>query len=207
MTDTPPPVPVDPRLLEILVCPLTKGPLVYDRAAGELISNGAAPGISDPRRHPDHAGRRSAPAGRAARPGPGPGPGPGNGRASGAMTAGDAPPVPREIRLDRAERRLEVDFGPLGRFTFPAEFLRVNSPSAEVQGHGPGQRRLVAGRRLVGIAGVEPVGHYAVRLRFDDGHDTGIYTWNGLLEMGRDQDALWRDYLSRLAAAGLSRDP
>ncbi len=114
--------------------------------------------------------------------------------------------MPTELRLNRAERRLEVDFGVLGRFAFSAEFLRVHSPSAEVQGHGPGERRLVAGQRGVAITAIEPVGHYAVRLRFDDGHDTGLFTWDGLLAMGREQDALWADYLARLREAGMTRE-
>ena len=124
--------------------------------------------------------------------------------ARGGVSPG--PVVPNAVRLDRAARRLTVDFGALGAFDFPAEFLRVHSPSAEVQGHSPRERRLVAGRRGVGIAGLEPVGRYALRIRFDDGHDTGLYTWDGLLTLGRTQDALWQDYLQRLAQAGLGRD-
>ena len=114
-------------------------------------------------------------------------------------------PVPVSLRLDRAARRLEIDFGAAGRFALSAEFLRVNSPSAEVQGHGPGQQRLIAGKRAVGLTGIEPVGRYAVRLRFDDGHDTGLFSWDELLRLGREQDVLWRDYLARLAAAGQGR--
>ncbi len=117
-----------------------------------------------------------------------------------------AAPAPLGLRLERGGRLLEVDFGAAGHFEFSAEFLRVNSPSAEVQGHGPGERRLVSGRRRVAIAGIEPVGNYAVRLRFDDGHSTGIYSWDVLLTLGREQDALWADYLARLQAAGLRRD-
>ena len=116
-------------------------------------------------------------------------------------------PTPTEIRLRRAEKRLEVDFDDGARFALPAELLRVESPSAEVQGHGPGERRIVAGRRHVGILAVEPVGHYAVRIRFDDLHDTGIFSWDYLYGLGRDQDRIWRDYLAALAAQGLSRDP
>ncbi len=116
-------------------------------------------------------------------------------------------PTPVEIRLKRAERRLEVDFDDARRFAFPAELLRVESPSAEVQGHSPAQRRTVPGKRLVGIAGVEPVGHYAVRLLFDDGHDSGIFSWDYLYRLGQEQDRRWRDYLAALAAQGLSRDP
>jgi len=116
-------------------------------------------------------------------------------------------PTPTEIRLKRAERRLEVAFDDGSRFAFPAEFLRVESPSAEVQGHGPNERRTVPGRRHVGIIGVEPVGHYAVRLLFDDTHDTGIYSWDYLFRLGHEQTRRWRDYLAALAAQGLSRDP
>jgi DUF971 family protein len=92
---------------------------------------------------------------------------------------------PTEIRLLRAEKRLEIDFDDGARFSLPAEYLRVESPSAEVQGHGPGERKTVAGRRHVGILGVEPVGHYAVRIVFDDGHDSGLYSWDYLAELGR----------------------
>jgi DUF971 family protein len=114
---------------------------------------------------------------------------------------------PVEIRLKKAEKALEVDFDDGARFRYPAEFLRVVSPSAEVQGHGPSQRVTVPGRRHVGIIEVEPVGNYAVRLKFDDLHDTGIYSWSYLYEIGRDQEKLWADYLAALAAKGLSRDP
>jgi DUF971 family protein len=116
-------------------------------------------------------------------------------------------PTPTEIRLKRAEKRLEVDFADGYRFVFPAELLRVESPSAEVQGHGPGERRTVAGRRHVGILSVEPVGNYAVRLVFDDRHDTGIYSWEYLHRLGREQPQRWQAYLDALAAEGLSRDP
>ena len=116
-------------------------------------------------------------------------------------------PVPTEIRLKRAERRLEVDFDDGSRFAFPAEFLRVESPSAEVQGHSPSERRTVPGRRHVGITGLEPVGHYAVRILFDDTHDTGIFSWDYLYRLGQEQGQRWRDYLAALAAQGLSRDP
>jgi DUF971 family protein len=116
-------------------------------------------------------------------------------------------PAPTEIRLRRAERALEVDFDDGRTFSFPAELLRVESPSAEVQGHGPTERRIVSGKRLVGITGVEPVGNYAVRLSFDDGHDTGIYSWDYLYRLGEERDRRWRDYLAALAARGLSRDP
>jgi DUF971 family protein len=114
-------------------------------------------------------------------------------------------PVPTEIRLDRAARVLHVSFDDGVRFTLPAEYLRVESPSAEVQGHGPGQKTVLGGKRLVGITAVEPVGHYAVRLVFDDGHDTGIYSWDYLHELGSEQEARWSAYLAALTARGLSR--
>src|SRR5882757_9667720 len=114
-------------------------------------------------------------------------------------------PVPTEIRLDRAARVLHVSFDDGVRFSLPAEYLRVESPSAEVQGHGPGQKTVLGGKRQVGINAVEPVGHYAVRLIFDDGHDTGIYSWDYLHELGGEQEARWSAYLAALAARGLSR--
>jgi len=112
-----------------------------------------------------------------------------------------------EIRLKRAERALEVDFDDGRRFRYPAELLRVESPSAEVQGHGPSQKQIVAGRAHVGILELEPVGNYAIRIKFDDLHDTGIYSWTYLYELGEKQDALWAAYLEALAARGLSREP
>jgi DUF971 family protein len=114
---------------------------------------------------------------------------------------------PLEIRLKQAERILEVDFDDGTSFRFPAELLRVESPSAEVQGHGPTQKQIVAGRRHVGIIALEPVGNYAIRIKFDDLHDTGIFSWRYLYELGVRQDALWQAYLDALAARGLSRDP
>jgi DUF971 family protein len=119
----------------------------------------------------------------------------------------DGSPWPVEIRLKSKEKALEIDFDDGSRFRFPAEFLRVESPSAEVQGHSPGQKQIVSGRRHVGIMGVEPVGHYAIRIRFDDLHDTGIYSWAYLHELGRGQDALWAAYLKALQDRGLSREP
>lgn len=115
-------------------------------------------------------------------------------------------PTPVEIRLRRAEKLLEIDFDDGARFSLPAEYLRVESPSAEVQGHDPSQRRTVPGRRHVGISAVEPVGNYAIRIIFDDTHDTGIYSWDYLHELGRDQARKWQAYLAALAAQGLSRD-
>ncbi len=112
-----------------------------------------------------------------------------------------------EIRLKKAEKILEVDFDDGKSFQYPVEFLRVLSPSAEVVGHGPGQGVTVAGRRHVGIMELEPVGNYAVRIKFDDLHDSGIYSWQYLHELGRDQDTLWQGYLDTLQDEGLSRDP
>ena len=114
---------------------------------------------------------------------------------------------PSEIRYISGERRLEIDFDNGVTFSYPAEFLRVESPSAEVQGHGPGQKQLVHGRREVGILAVEPVGNYAVRIKFDDLHDTGIYSWKYLYRLGERQSEIWDDYLAALAARGMSRDP
>jgi DUF971 family protein len=123
------------------------------------------------------------------------------------MTAPAPERWPLEIRVQRAEKLLEIDFDDGRSFRFPAEFLRVESPSAEVQGHGPGQKQLVAGRAHVGIMAVEAVGNYAIRIRFDDLHDTGIYSWRYLYELGERQAQLWQDYLAALAARGLSREP
>jgi DUF971 family protein len=102
---------------------------------------------------------------------------------------------------------LEVVFDDDQSFAYPAEFLRVESPSAEVQGHGPGQKRIVAGRRHVGILDIEAVGNYAIRIKFDDLHDTGIFSWQYLYELGEHRNALWQDYIDALAELGLSRDP
>jgi DUF971 family protein len=116
-------------------------------------------------------------------------------------------PAPTEIRLNRADRTLDVTFDDGARFALPAELLRVESPSAEVQGHNPDQKQIVAGRRHVGIIAIEAVGNYAVRLTFDDLHDTGIYAWEYLYKLGREQAVLWNAYLAALDARGLSRDP
>ena len=110
-------------------------------------------------------------------------------------------PVPTEIRLRRASRVLEVSFEDGSRYALPFEYLRVHSPSAEVKGHGPGQEVLVTGKEQVGIRAVEPVGQYAVKLVFDDGHDTGLYTWKYLHELGREQAAKWARYVERRAQA------
>ena len=109
--------------------------------------------------------------------------------------------VPTEIRLRRVARLLEVSFGDGRRFELPFEYLRVHSPSAEVKGHGPGQEVLVLGKENVGITAIEPVGQYAVKLVFDDGHDTGLYTWKYLEELGRERPQKWARYLERRAAA------
>ncbi|MBM3521679.1 MAG: DUF971 domain-containing protein [Alphaproteobacteria bacterium] len=114
---------------------------------------------------------------------------------------------PVEIRLKKAEKRLEIDFDDGRSFAYPAELLRVESPSAEVQGHGPSQKQVVAGRRHVGILELEPVGNYAIRIRFDDLHDTGIFSWQYLRELGENQARIWGDYLRALDARGLSREP
>jgi len=114
-------------------------------------------------------------------------------------------PWPTELRLKRAEKVLEIVFDDGTSFRLPAEYLRVESPSAEVQGHGPGQKQLVHGRRQVGILRIEPVGNYAVRLVFDDQHDTGIFSWRYLHQLGREQEKRWADYLRALEAGGLKR--
>jgi len=116
-------------------------------------------------------------------------------------------PTPETIKLRTASRCLDVGFDDGASFSLGFEYLRVHSPSAEVRGHGPGQEKLQVGKERVTITAVEPVGHYAVRLRFDDGHDSGLYTWQYLYELGRDKDEKWRRYLDRLEAAGYSRDP
>ncbi len=114
-------------------------------------------------------------------------------------------PIPTALTLHSASRMLEVHFDDGAQFTLPCEYLRVFSPSAEVRGHG-GPMQTVPGKRLVNIVAIEPVGHYAVKLVFSDGHDSGLYGWDTLYELGREQATLWQDYLDRLAAAGLTRD-
>ncbi|HZP85460.1 MAG TPA: DUF971 domain-containing protein [Burkholderiales bacterium] len=120
--------------------------------------------------------------------------------------SGTATP-PTQITLHRASRILEITFADGISYRLPFEFLRVYSPSAEVRGHGPGQEVLQAGKRDVEITDIEPVGTYAVRLVFSDGHDTGLYSWDYLSELGREQDVMWQRYLERLAQAGASREP
>jgi DUF971 family protein len=114
---------------------------------------------------------------------------------------------PVEVRLKKEEKRLEIDFEDGRSFSLPAELLRVESPSAEVQGHGPSEKTIVTGRRHVGIMALEAVGNYAIRIKFDDLHDTGIYSWQYLYKLGVTQDGVWQDYLDILTEEGLSRDP
>ena len=114
---------------------------------------------------------------------------------------------PLEIRLIRDEKILEIDYDTGEKFRLPAELLRVESPSAEVQGHGPGQKKLVCGRRNVGIMEIKSVGNYAISIKFDDLHDSGIYTWDTLYDFGQRQDQLWENYLESIKIEGLSRDP
>jgi len=116
-------------------------------------------------------------------------------------------PQPTQITLHRASHVLEVGFDNGETFRLPAEYLRVHSPSAEVQGHGPGQRVLVAGKANVNIDAVEPIGSYAVLLRFDDGHATGLFSWDVLYELGRDHARNWQAYLDALEEAKLKRAP
>lgn len=116
-------------------------------------------------------------------------------------------PVPTEIKLHQRSRRMEVAFDDGRRFEFTYEFLRVFSPSAEVRGHGVGQEVLQLGKRDVDISRIEPVGNYAIRPLFSDGHDSGLYSWDYLYELGTQQEEMWQAYLERLAAAGGSRDP
>ncbi|KAA6187425.1 DUF971 domain-containing protein [Thiohalocapsa marina] len=116
-------------------------------------------------------------------------------------------PTPTEFNLHRASRVLEVTFDDGSHFNLPLELLRVYSPSAEVQGHGPGQRVLQVGKEDVNIDRIEPVGNYAVCLHFDDEHNTGIYSWEYLYNLGRNQQGLWHDYLAELEKAGHKRKP
>lgn len=121
------------------------------------------------------------------------------------MASAQPASTPTAITLHRASRVLEVAFADGATFRLPCEFLRVYSPSAEVRGHGPGQEVLQVGKRDVEITAIDPVGSYAVKLTFSDGHDTGLYSWAYLYELGRDQDMLWQRYLDRLQQAGASR--
>jgi DUF971 family protein len=111
-------------------------------------------------------------------------------------------PLATEIKVRSKSRLLEVSFADGSRFELPFEYLRVHSPSAEVKGHGPGQEVLVLGKETVGVRAVEPIGQYAVKIVFDDGHDTGLFTWRYLYELGRDQAANWDRYQERRSNAG-----
>jgi DUF971 family protein len=122
---------------------------------------------------------------------------------SNAMTT----PRPTDLILHRASHALEVAFDDGVRYRLPCEYLRVESPSAEVQGHGPGQRVLVPGKRDVNIQAIEPIGNYAVQLVFDDGHDSGIFSWSLLRQLGEQYDVRWARYLAELEERGASRDP
>ncbi len=115
--------------------------------------------------------------------------------------------APRELRYVRATRVLHVVFADGATCDLPAEYLRVESPSAEVQGHGAEQKKIIAGRMHVGIIGIDPVGNYAVKITFDDLHDTGLYTWSYLRELADQHDTRWQDYLNALEMRGLSRGP
>ena len=121
------------------------------------------------------------------------------------MSAPAPRPWPVELRVRSSTRTLDVTFDDGSRFTLPAEYLRVMTPSAEDRGHGSGPGRTVDGKRNVGIADVQAVGRYAARIVFNDGHDTGLYSWDELYRLGRDHDRLWADYLGRMVREGLSR--
>lgn len=116
-------------------------------------------------------------------------------------------PTPTRIHYARSRKTLELSFDDGSEGALSAEFLRVHSPSAEVRGHGPGEETLQTGKVHVAITGINPVGHYAVQLVFDDGHDSGLYGWDYLHSLCREHESLWQTYLSRLEAAGASRDP
>lgn len=115
-------------------------------------------------------------------------------------------PTPTALTVHQQSRVLEIDFSDGARFRIPFELLRVYSPSAEVQGHGPGQETLQTGKRDVVIDAIEPVGHYGIKPVFSDGHASGIFDWGYLYRLGAEQERLWQDYLARLARAGLDRD-
>jgi DUF971 family protein len=121
------------------------------------------------------------------------------------MSDAASKPWPTELRLNKDRNALTVVFDDAESFELSAEYLRVKSPSAEVQGHSPDERKTVAGKKNVAILEVKPVGNYAVRLVFDDMHSTGIYSWDYLLDLGRNREAYWRDYLDDLAGKGLQR--
>jgi len=113
--------------------------------------------------------------------------------------------IPTDITLHQQSRTLEIAFDDGVRFQLPAELLRVYSPSAEVRGHGPGQEVLQVGKKNVNLVEVEPVGSYALKLMFDDGHDSGLYTWDYLYKLGQNQEVFWQDYLRQIEEAGASR--
>ena len=115
-------------------------------------------------------------------------------------------PSPTNIILHQQSRQLEIAFDDGAHYRFPFEFLRVHSPSAEVRGHGQGQEVLQTGKQNVVLLDVQPIGSYAIRLAFDDGHDSGLYTWEYLCELGKYQDAMWHDYLHKMEEAGKSRE-
>jgi len=126
---------------------------------------------------------------------------------SSSSSGASAGPWPTELRLQKDRKTLVVSFDNGQSFELPAEYLRVRSPSAEVQGHSPAERRTVAGKRDVEIIELHPVGNYAVRIVFDDLHSTGIFSWDYLFELGQHRERYWRDYLEELAAKNLSRAP
>jgi DUF971 family protein len=127
---------------------------------------------------------------------------------SGLIMAGLTPhtPIPSEIKLHQQTRELEISFDDGQQFRLSCEYLRVFSPSAEVRGHSPDQATLQTGKKHVAIVDIQPVGNYAVKLVFDDGHDSGLYSWDYLYQLGRNQQANWQDYLAQLARAGASRE-
>jgi DUF971 family protein len=115
-------------------------------------------------------------------------------------------PTPEELTVHAASKVLEISFSDGASFRIPFELMRISSPSAEVQGHGPGQEILQTGKRDVGLLGLEPIGNYAIQPSFTDGHDTGLFTWDYLYFLGSKQTEIWQDYEARLKAAGISRD-
>lgn len=115
-------------------------------------------------------------------------------------------PIPTEIRLHQKSRLVELCYGEDERYSLPFEYLRVYTPSAEARGHGPGQETLQTGKRDVLIQAIEPVGTYALRFVFSDGHDSGLYSWDLLYNLGKHQDELWQEYLAQLEKQGASRD-
>lgn len=115
--------------------------------------------------------------------------------------------TPTEITLHQKSRELEIAFDDGTHYRLPFEFLRVYSPSAEVRGHGPGQETLQVGKKYVQVSDVSPVGSYAMRITFSDGHDTGLYTWEHLSNLGKNQTTLWQDYLRQIEETGASREP